>query len=145
MRESFLHLTQTRRRTYRASAQRRQLVMGPAGSGREPRGRAVTPLRSARTPKFLRYIAANVRDLRGRATLTQEKLAEAVSIDVTYLQRIERAEANLSIDILVALADAFKVDPERLFQETTLPPPRLGRPPKKRSAPTPEGFGPASG
>ncbi len=103
------------------------------------------PLRSARTPKFLDYIAANVRDLRAAAALTQEKLAEMVNIDVTYLQRIERADTNLTIDILVALADAFKVEPERLFREATLPPPRHGRPPNMRSGPTPEGPGPAPG
>ncbi len=103
------------------------------------------PLRSARTPKFLRYIAANVRALRAAAALTQEKLAEAVSIDVTYLQQIERADANLSVDILVALADALAVEPGRLFQEATLPPPRLGRPRNRTSGPTPEGSGQAPG
>ncbi len=101
-------------------------------------------MRSCRTATYLRYIAANIRDLRAAAALTQEKLAETVDIDVTYLQRIERADTNLSIDILVALADAFKVDPERLFREATLPPPRHGRPPNMRSGLTPEGSGPAS-
>ena len=92
-------------------------------------------MRSATTKTILAYIGANVRRLRERKGLTQEKLAEAADVDVRYLQRIERGTVNLSVDALVALAESLGVSPTSLFRPAKVTLPRVGRPAKnvKRS------------
>lgn len=82
-----------------------------------------------RAQTYFDYIAANVTRARMRAGLTQEKLAEAADIDLRFLQRIERGRTNLSVAILVALADALGVAPGSLLRRSALPAPRRGRPP----------------
>jgi len=91
---------------------------------------------SAFAKTVIEYIAANVRRLRVRRGFTQEGLAEAADIDLTYLQRIERGTANPSVRMLVAISNVLEVPPSRLFRKATMPPRRPGRPRKtKRRAP----------
>jgi transcriptional regulator with XRE-family HTH domain len=73
-----------------------------------------------------------VRRLRARADLTQERLAEAAAIDLSYLQRIERADANATITVLVALADALSVKIGVLFRAARLEEIKRGRPKQRR-------------
>ena len=63
--------------------------------------------------------------------MTQEQLAEAAGIDLTFLQRVESAKTNLSIGVLVSVGDALNVDPRLLLKAARLAPPRRGRPPLK--------------
>jgi DNA-binding XRE family transcriptional regulator len=91
------------------------------------------PMRSRRTKTVLAHLGANVRRRRIRLDLTQERLAEAAGVEARYLQDVERGRVNLSMDVLVALAEALGVDPRALLKPSTLPPPRPGRPPKRRS------------
>ena len=88
-------------------------------------------MQAQRLEKLLRSIAANVRSLRRRRGVTQEQLAERSGMDLSYLQRIERAETNLSMDKLLALADAFGIPPGLLLRAARLPVARRGRPPKR--------------
>lgn len=81
----------------------------------------------------IRSIAANVRALRLEQGLTQEALAERADLEKSYLQKIERASPNLSVETLVALADALRVAPERLLTPTKMEPRAVGRP--RRRAP----------
>ncbi len=97
-------------------------------------------MRSVNTKMYQRYIAANVRELRTRGDTTQDQLAEHTGIDPTYMQRIEYGQVNLSLDILIAMADALEVHPARLLQEAELLPPRIGRP-RKRKESQPGGAG----
>jgi transcriptional regulator with XRE-family HTH domain len=90
-------------------------------------------MRSARTKAALISIGANVRRRRIRLDLTQERLAEAASVEARYLQDVERGRVNLSIDVLVALAQALDVDPRALLKPATLPSTRPGRPTKRRN------------
>lgn len=87
--------------------------------------------RSDRVNSYLLYIAANIRRQRAQRRLTQERLAEAAGIDLTFLQRVESAKTNLSIGVLIAVADALHVDPRLLLRAARLEPPRRGRPPLK--------------
>jgi transcriptional regulator with XRE-family HTH domain len=80
---------------------------------------------------YLRFIAANTRKWRLRRGLTQEGLAEIADLDLRFIQRIERGTTNLSISVLVALAEALDVAPTALFREAKLTPPRPGRPRKQ--------------
>jgi transcriptional regulator with XRE-family HTH domain len=84
--------------------------------------------------ELLRSIAANVRRLRRRRLLTQEQLAERAGMDLSYLQRIERANTNLSIAKLDALAQALAVAPGALLRAARLPTLRRGRPSKRASS-----------
>ncbi|MGH7295574.1 MAG: helix-turn-helix domain-containing protein [Polyangiaceae bacterium] len=88
-------------------------------------------MRAARLDKLLRSIAANVRALRRQRTMTQEQLAERAGMDLSYLQRIERADTNLSMDKLLAVADAFGIAPGHLLRPARLPAARRGRPRKR--------------
>lgn len=84
-----------------------------------------------RGKKVLRSIGANVRRFRERAHLTQEELAEAARIQSRYVQDIERARAlQLSVVVLVAIADALDVDERALLRPAELQPARPGRPKK---------------
>jgi transcriptional regulator with XRE-family HTH domain len=81
--------------------------------------------------ELLQSIAANVRRLRRKRSLTQEQLAERTGLDLSYVQRIERAERSVSLAKLAALADALDVAPAVLLRSAALPRPRRGRPPKR--------------
>ncbi len=80
----------------------------------------------------LASIGANVRELRLRRGLTQESLAEKCAIEPRTVQSIERGRTNLSIAVLVSVADALGVDSRMLMRPGELPPARAGRPPKPK-------------
>ncbi len=82
----------------------------------------------ARVRPWLRYLAGNVRALRVRQGLTQEGLGDQAGVEPRYIQDIERARANPTIAILVALADALRVDPRRLLRPAVMKPTKPGRP-----------------
>lgn len=83
--------------------------------------------------KQIAYIAANVRRLRLRHGFTQDSLAEAASVDLTYLQRVERGTANPSARVLVALAEALGVSIGHLFRQARIQERPAGRPKGKRA------------
>ncbi len=86
-----------------------------------------------RRKDVLDSIAANVKRLRERRKLTQETLAERAELDVRFVQRIERARINLSVSVLILLAEALEVPPSRLLKKAALPKPVVGRPKKRRA------------
>ena len=85
--------------------------------------------------RYLRFIAANMRRYRLRRGLTQEALAEIADLDLRFLQRIERGTTNLSISVLIAIAEALQIAPTALFRVAKLGPSRPGRP-RKSLAPS---------
>jgi transcriptional regulator with XRE-family HTH domain len=88
-------------------------------------------MRNAHTRIILGYIGANIRRIRKRHGLTQEELSEAADLDARFVQRIERGQINLSIDVLISIADALTVKPTMLFRPEKLLPSRVGRPAHK--------------
>jgi transcriptional regulator with XRE-family HTH domain len=88
-------------------------------------------MRSARVNEVLGSIGANVRRLRKQRGLTQEKLAELAGAEARWVQEVEGGRANSTITVLVALADALKVDPRVLLEPARLAPATPGRPRKK--------------
>jgi len=86
---------------------------------------------TARLAEVLGYVGANVRRIRVRRGLTQEALAERAAIDLTTEQRIERGATNLTVSVLVALADSLGVAPGLLLRAAKLTPARRGRPRKR--------------
>jgi transcriptional regulator with XRE-family HTH domain len=57
-----------------------------------------------------RDLAANLKEARGRAGLSQEALALSAEVDRTYVSQIERAVGNPSIGVLVRLASRLSID-----------------------------------
>jgi transcriptional regulator with XRE-family HTH domain len=80
----------------------------------------------------LKWVAANVRAIRERRGLTQEKLAEVADLDERRIQRVERAEVDVGIVALMALARALEVPPGRLLRPARFEVPRPGRPSRRR-------------
>ena len=61
-----------------------------------------------------------IRSLRRIKDLTQEELAEHSQISAEYISRIERGLASPSFDTLAALSVALRVEPQSLFDFTSL-------------------------
>jgi len=75
-----------------------------------------------------------IRELRERAGLTQEGLAERADLDVTYVSGIERGRRNPGLNILGRLAKALRVSLPTLLTDLREAPRRSirrGRPRKR--------------
>ena len=57
-----------------------------------------------------------MRRLRQRAQLTQEQLAFAAEIDLTYVGGIERGKRNPSVIVLARIAEALGAEPADLLR-----------------------------
>jgi DNA-binding XRE family transcriptional regulator len=71
--------------------------------------------RSATILGSVLYIGDKLRDLRKRALLTQEQLAETSGVGVTTIVRIERNQVEPHARTIRKLADALDVDPKDLL------------------------------
>ena len=61
-------------------------------------------------------VGKNVRRFRQRADMTQEQLAFAAEIDLTYAGGIERGKRNPSVLVLVRIAAALGTEPAELLK-----------------------------
>lgn len=61
-------------------------------------------------------VGRNVRRLRQREQMTQEQLAFAAEIDLTYVGGIERGKRNPSMLVLVRIAGALGTEPAELLK-----------------------------
>jgi transcriptional regulator with XRE-family HTH domain len=61
-------------------------------------------------------VGTNVRRHRQRAGLTQEQLAFAAEIDLTYVGGIERGKRNPSVLVLARIAEALGTEPLELLR-----------------------------
>ncbi|WP_324293042.1 MULTISPECIES: helix-turn-helix transcriptional regulator [Sorangium] len=116
-----------------------RLRTGPAGRQRNTDQQSVNsgaqrgyahPVQSPSVETIMGYVGANVRRLRMKRGMTQEGLAEAVDLHLTFIQRIEAGRANLTLTTVVALASALEVAPARLLRPAKLPEVKRGRPRK---------------
>lgn len=57
-----------------------------------------------------------MRALRLSQGLSQEDLAELAGMHRTYLSSVERGQRNVSLDNIIAIARALKVEPALLFE-----------------------------
>lgn len=60
-------------------------------------------------------IGKNIQNQRKKQNLTQIELAVEVGIDRAYLSEIENGKANISVNILYAIADALHTDIKDFF------------------------------
>jgi transcriptional regulator with XRE-family HTH domain len=61
-------------------------------------------------------VGTNVRKSRQAPGLTQEQLAFAAEIDLTYVGGIERGKRNPSVVVLARIAEALSVEPGDLLK-----------------------------
>lgn len=73
------------------------------------------------------FVAWNLRRIRVRRGLSQERLAYDADVDRAYVGLLEREEANPTVDLLDRLAQALSVSIAELFRS----------PPKGASRPKP--------
>lgn len=63
-----------------------------------------------------RLVGRNIRRLRLERELSQADLADMAGINRAYLSTVENGKRNISIDNIVAIANALALDPRRLLQ-----------------------------
>ena len=63
-----------------------------------------------------KLLGLNVSYYRHRCGLTQEQLAEVVSIDRTHVGNLELARTGTSLDVVFRIADALEVPVHKLFE-----------------------------
>ena len=68
------------------------------------------------TQRDLRRFGSRIRELRKRARLSQEGLADLVRLHRTYIGGIERGERNIGLLNLLRLARALRVSPSVLLE-----------------------------
>ncbi len=81
--------------------------------------------------EILACLGANVRRVRG-SKMTQQQLEAATGLSVQRIRRIERGQANITMETLGRLASALGVAPGVLLRKAKLTPPKPGRPRKHR-------------
>ncbi|MFZ5897063.1 MAG: helix-turn-helix domain-containing protein [Myxococcota bacterium] len=87
---------------------------------------------SRRAQEVIKHLGGNVQRLRQKRGLTQERLAEMTSLDLSYTQRVERGQINVTLGTLVTFADALEVPPAALLRPGKGPVITRGRPTTKR-------------
>ena len=65
----------------------------------------------------LKVVGNNVKNYRESKGLTQAELADEAELHRNYIATVEKGERNLSILSLQKIADALKLDIQRLFDE----------------------------
>tara|TARA_Y100001963_G_C6765339_1_gene441876 strand:- start:90 stop:296 length:207 start_codon:yes stop_codon:yes gene_type:complete len=60
-------------------------------------------------------LGKNIRETRKTKGFSQENLALQAKIDRSYMGRIERGEANITVDLLYKLSEVIKVNPHDLL------------------------------
>ena len=68
-------------------------------------------------------IGINVGTIRKQRKLSQAKLAESISVDRSYVNQLEGGKENVTVDILVKLADGLDVPLTTLLTGLHLDPP----------------------
>ena len=70
------------------------------------------------TKRMYKMFGERVRGQRVLAQLTQEKLSQLSGISLSFLGHIERGTRKASLDTVVKLANALKVSPNLLLQDS---------------------------
>ncbi len=65
------------------------------------------------------HIGDLVRDLRHQATMSRKLLAERADMDVSHLARIESGQGNPTLYVMIQLATALDIEPERFVRGLT--------------------------
>ena len=72
----------------------------------------------------LEALGRRLQDLRKEKRLTQSDLAERSNLTPNYIGKIERGEAQPTLEALLAITDGLKANPSTLFTALDRPPTR---------------------
>ncbi|MCJ2165231.1 helix-turn-helix transcriptional regulator [Pseudodesulfovibrio sp. S3] len=72
---------------------------------------------SAKEQEVMKRLGIRMRQLRDEAGLSQEKLAELAEVHRTYISTIERGQQNISLTVMIKLANVFQISLDELFAE----------------------------
>jgi ribosome-binding protein aMBF1 (putative translation factor) len=97
-------------------------------------GQTMSAPASLRARELMLHLGGNVQRLRLKRGWTQEYLAELAIVDLSYAQRVERGEINVTLSSLANFADALGVLPGVLLRAGKPPVIKRGRPKAKRAA-----------
>ena len=92
------------------------LAKGGKGRARNLRRGGTAPVRRRRRRDALEAFAANLRQAREPAGLTQERLAELADLHMTGVGRIERGERDPGARTVARLAKSLGLEPGELFE-----------------------------
>lgn len=67
---------------------------------------------------LIQKLGTKIKYLRKNKKFSQEKLSEKVNISVIYLGKVERGEANPTLDKLIKIAKALDVEIAEIFSFT---------------------------
>ena len=70
---------------------------------------------------YLRELGRRVRDLRQKAGWTQEQLAKATRLTRAYIVAVEGGKQNVSMDVVIRVANGLGVAPDQLLIMEDLP------------------------
>lgn len=68
-----------------------------------------------RDEKYIKNFGKNLRDIRRKKNITQEKLAFSIGIEISQISRIERGVVNTSISTAKAISNALDIEMKELF------------------------------
>jgi len=77
--------------------------------------------------EYLLTLGRRVRELRTNKRWTQEELAQATRVTRVCIVAVEGGKQNVSMDILIRLANALSVSPELLLSSDGMPGVSQGR------------------
>jgi transcriptional regulator with XRE-family HTH domain len=66
-------------------------------------------------------LGAKIRKLRTSRHYSQEQLAGLAGINAKYLSEVERGKRNLSVELLVALANVLEISPAEMLADEQYP------------------------
>jgi len=72
-------------------------------------------MNSTRNEKVLKKFGKNLEKLRTEKKLSLRKLADIADVDFSQIHRIEKGESNPSLTMILALAEALKLQPSELL------------------------------
>jgi MerR family transcriptional regulator, light-induced transcriptional regulator len=70
---------------------------------------------------YLKELGRRVRDLRQQASWTQEQLAKATRLTRAYIVAVEGGKQNVSMDVVIRVANGLGVPPDQLLAMEELP------------------------
>ncbi|MDT7837471.1 MULTISPECIES: helix-turn-helix domain-containing protein [Burkholderiales] len=73
-------------------------------------------MRKAQDELVLRAAAAEIKARRGRIDISQEELAHRADVHRSFIARVEVAQTQPSLAVLVRIADALEVDAAELVR-----------------------------
>ena len=66
---------------------------------------------------YYNIIAQNIKKLRKSSKLSQEKFAEKLNCSREFISRVENYHERLSLNMLLQVAEIFKVNPSSFFKQ----------------------------